>query len=108
MAEKKKRPVQKWISRMITIICLAVFIYASSGLFSAFMDYYQNRKMLSDVQDTFYRVVAAEDSESGGIRSGFDELLKQNEDVVGWITMDGTQIDYPILHSKDNIDYLTE
>lgn len=108
MAKKKKSPLQKFISRLITIICLAVFIYASSGLFSAFMDYYQNRKMLSEVQDTFYRVAAAEDSESSGIRSGFDELLKQNEHVVGWITMEDTQIDYPILHSEDNIEFLTE
>lgn len=75
------------------------------------MDYYSNRKMLSDIQDTYYDDSSAEESEENkelGIRSGFDELIKQNGNVVGWITIDGTQIDYPVLHSEDNIEYLTE
>ncbi len=65
---------------------------------------------MSEVQDIYYQVDAkssVEASASDGIRSGFDELLKQNEDVVGWITIDDTQVDYPILHSSDNVEYLT-
>lgn len=111
MAKKKKRPIQKFISSLVTIVCLAVFIYASSGLFNAFMDYYNNRKMMNEVQDLYYEMESMDNTpttESNGIRSGFDELLKQNEDVVGWITIDGTQVDYPILHSSDNVEYLTE
>ena len=109
MAKKKKRPIQKFISSLVTIVCLAVFIYASSGLFNAFMDYYNNRKMMSEVQDIYYQLDSgdtAQASESNEVRSGFDELLKQNEDVVGWITIEDTQVDYPILHSSDNFDYL--
>lgn len=111
---KKQHPFKKFISRSITIICLAVFIYASTGLFNTFMDYYKNRKMMNEVQDMYYQVdsatpvVSAEASESNEVRSGFDNLLKQNENVVGWITIADTQVDYPILHSKDNVDYLTE
>lgn len=111
MAQKKKRPLQKVISSLVTIVCLAVFIYASSGLFNAFMDYYKNRKMMSEVQDIYYEFDSADTAqaaESNEIRSGFEELLKQNEDVIGWITIDDTQVDYPILHSSDNIEYLTE
>src|SRR5699024_9321455 len=75
------------------------------------MDYYKNRKMMSEVQDIYYEFDSADTAqaaESNEIRSGFEELLKQNEDVVGWITIDDTQVDYPILHSSDNIEYLTE
>lgn len=64
---------------------------------------------MSEVQDIYYEsdsANTAEAAESNGIRSGFDELLKQNEDVVGWITIEDTQVDYPILHSSDNFDYL--
>lgn len=111
MAKKQQSLLGKIISRLITIVCLAVFIYAASGLFNAFMDYYNNRKMMNEVQDIYYQVDSThtvEASDSNGIRSGFDELLKQNEDVVAWITIEGTQVDYPILHSSDNIEYLTE
>ena len=98
---------------MITIAALSVFIYAAYGLFDIFIDYYKNRQLLNDLQETFYDAAsAAEDSSNEQdlnewqIRPGFDELLKQNEDVVGWITVDGTQIDYPILQAEDNIKYL--
>lgn len=36
----------------------------------------------------------------------FDALNERNGDVIGWISVEGTQIDYPILRSKDNYDYL--
>ncbi len=36
----------------------------------------------------------------------FDSYLEENEDVVGWITLDGTPIDYPILQDNDNEYYL--
>lgn len=112
MAKTKQSKGKKIISRIITIVCLTVFIYASHGLISVYLDYKQNRTMLNDVQETYYNVASAEtietDSQSNGVRSGFDALLEQNENVVGWITIDGTQIDYPILQSDNNVDYLTE
>lgn len=36
----------------------------------------------------------------------FIDLLKQNEDTVGWINVTGTNIDYPIVQSSDNVFYL--
>lgn len=36
----------------------------------------------------------------------FESLWAVNEDVVGWITVPGTRIDYPILHAEDNEAYL--
>jgi len=111
---KEKRQMKRNLSRIVTIVCLGVFIYAAYGLVDIFMDYRQNQKMLSNVQETFYNAASAEEdtqNESSGsdtIRPGFKELLKQNEDVVGWITIDGTQIDYPVLQASNNETYLTQ
>lgn len=111
---KQQTTLQKFISRFVTITCLAIFIYASYGLFDVLLDYYQNRKMLNNIQNIYYEessrsVASAEGTEKDpSIRSGFHELLEQNEQVVGWITIDDTQIDYPILQSNNNTDFLTE
>ena len=35
-----------------------------------------------------------------------EELAAINPDVIGWITVDNTRIDYPIVQGKDNLEYL--
>lgn len=41
------------------------------------------------------------------IKSTLRALRRVNEDVVGWIKIDGTSIDYPIVRTTDNDFYLT-
>lgn len=36
----------------------------------------------------------------------FNELLSKNPDTVGWIKVEGTKVNYPIVQSKDNDYYL--
>jgi len=40
------------------------------------------------------------------VKIDFEKLLAINEDVVGWVMVDGTNINYPILQSYDNNYYL--
>lgn len=40
------------------------------------------------------------------IQESFKELYEQNSDIVGWITVDNTDIDYPILQAEDNSFYM--
>ena len=40
------------------------------------------------------------------IRDDFLPLLEINEDVIGWITVPGTVIDYPVVQGEDNNYYL--
>lgn len=111
MSQKQRPKKNKSIlSYAITIICLSVFVYAAYGLFGILFDYYRNDKVLADLQDIYY-----EDREDEmnthpyaekRIRSGFDGLKEINDDIIGWITIENTKIDYPILQSGNNTDYL--
>lgn len=40
------------------------------------------------------------------INVNFDELLSKNPDTVGWIKVDGTKVNYPVVQSTDNDYYL--
>ena len=37
----------------------------------------------------------------------FDELLEKNSDTVGWIKVDGTKVNYPVVQADDNDYYLS-
>lgn len=112
-AKKGRRILQKFTSTFITVVCLLVFIYAAHGLIDAYLQYKKNDQIVKEVQEIYYQdrehlTASAEEGIDQGliIRSGFEELLKINEDVIGWITIEDTKIDYPIMQSENNTDYL--
>ena len=39
-------------------------------------------------------------------RPGFAELRALNPDVCGWLTLDGTRIDFPVVQGADNMVYV--
>lgn len=45
-------------------------------------------------------------TEDGIPSADFSALLEINEDVCAWLTLDGTNIDYPVLQGKDNLSYI--
>lgn len=40
------------------------------------------------------------------VMSTYEEQYAQNNDLIGWITIDGTPIDYPVVQAEDNFYYL--
>ena len=78
-------------------------MYELGGIF---MDYYENRKVMAEAQHIYKRSPMEEKSEDGEVRKQFQDLQKINPEIVGWITMDDTQINYPIVQAKDNDYYL--
>lgn len=35
----------------------------------------------------------------------YAELYTMNSDIIGWMRIDGTKIDYPVMQTPDNVDY---
>lgn len=46
--------------------------------------------------------------EAGEYQPSFDELLAINSDVVGWVTIDNTIMDYPIVQGETNLTYINK
>lgn len=44
-------------------------------------------------------------SEGEDVLAKYQELYLQNEDMVGWIAIDGTAINYPVMQSKNNPNF---
>lgn len=94
------------IRKSVAILAMLVFV-ASAGLFiyNRYVLPIQNDAIQSDIQTIFY-----EDEDSGGKEAeikkrNWAKIKKINKEIVGWINIDYTKIDYPILqHKGDNAD----
>ncbi|WP_373316066.1 class B sortase [Siminovitchia terrae] len=102
--QKKGRIGQK----VFTILCLIVLVYSGYELANIFIGYYKNRQVLAEVQQLYYNEHSAEIEEvkEGEIRPQFNKLLQINPDMIGWITVDDTMVNYPILQADTNEYYL--
>ena len=90
------------MSKLIGLGLLIVFCWSGIYLFQYAMDEYQMYKLEKKLDQDRHKVI----SEDTG-NADFTKLVELNDQSVGWITIDGTAIDYPVVQGDDNSYYLT-
>ena len=107
-------------NKIIYLISIVIIIFSISNLFSWFSDKNKNEQLNqklkevskgeeeninepilinppNDSTDLYWDYVDLD-----FLQVDFTNLLLENSDTVGWIKVDGTEIDYPIVQSSDN------
>ena len=97
------------VRKCIVIVSLLVFIAAAWVLvYHAVYRPIEEQKLNGDIQKIAHSTEekgGGETPEKGkGSSINWDDLLKVNKEIVGWIQINGTKIDYPVLwHKGDDI-----
>ncbi len=109
----KRRKATRWWMFVITgilIIAAAIYIYVPD-----FFDNLKSARTYDDLRDNYMEVPSEEGGEEKedwwltDVFVNFEELRGENEDIIAWIRFDNTeetQVDYPVLYSGDNTEYL--
>ena len=100
----KRRALRILNSLVSLALVLILFIFGAYAVY-ALWDNNQVYQAAEDVQLELKRLKPSADGENGPT---FEELLKINPDVCAWITMDGTNIDYPVLQGENNLTYINK
>ena len=98
--------VVKFIDHVLNFIVFTFFILVMAFSFYALYDVhsvYEDTEMTDDILK--YKP-SVQGENSFGNKFSLDDLKKINPDIVGWIRVNDTNIDYPILAGEDNTSYL--
>ena len=93
------------VNLIVFIVCLVIFIQAISTLSKWFVNNKQSEKLISDLKKDVF-IVDDKDENTNKCPIDFEKLKSQNADTVGWIQIDDTNIDYPIVRADNNNYYL--
>ena len=111
---KKSAPLKKSV-KIVLIIAIAVFgciaIITTSMVISNIRALRASRaefESLREIAEVASEIDRIESDEFGVIQLGaLDTEMRQiNSDYVGWIRIEGTDIDYPVVQGEDNEEYL--
>lgn len=89
------RAVDSIVNFTVLVFVLALFIYGGYTIWETNNIY---RRAYALAYQAYHPV--------RGEALGFEELQAINDDVFGWITVYGTNIDYPLLQGENNLRYV--
>lgn len=103
--KQQKRAQFNIISSVVLVAAVCVFVFSMYQLIAMLVPYYSGGKIYDEIKD----IAITADENGEGFKVDFDALLKENSDTVAWIRFDEPEIiNYPVVKSADNADYLTK
>ena len=112
--EKKKKKLSKagvMLFRVILIVSIATAAYSGFQLYKGLKDYRESENSYTNLaNETKTETESIVEEETGETyeydKANFTALAEINPDVAGWLSLDGTVINYPVVQGTDNDYYL--
>ena len=105
--KRKKKQIKQNKKLKIAILGILIFIFAI-GI--GYIGYYIYNNFKSQNDDVLSNI-AVDDKQITETKTErilqLEELKKQNNDIIGWIEIENTIINYPVLQCEDNNFYMT-
>jgi len=100
--------------KMILLIAVLVFVCSAGYIISFYAQSASNKKLSEDLASMYVEGMSEEDMANVEVpddypkdyQKKFANLYKINSDIAGWIKIEDTQVNYPVVHYTDNDFYL--
>ncbi len=95
---------------LIMIVSIITIIWSLYNIWTWYFENKKNNEVIEEIRSSISfeeTVIVNEGTEDQTKAIDFSELLKKNSDTVGWIKVNNSAIDYPVVQSNDNNYYLT-
>lgn len=101
---KKRYVLRRWVIVLFIVISLLGIFFSGFHLLTWMKDVSSNHKIQ---KQTSQYVDLKMEQEQMKYDIDFQSLKKQNEDTIGYLKVNGTNIDYVVVQGKDNSYYLS-
>lgn len=95
----------KKIKYLLLVVCIGIFSFCTWKYLSITKGIQEEKKEQRELIEVS-KVEEIQEDSSDEFKIDFEELSKINSDIVAWIVIDGTNINYPIVQSNNNTYYL--
>lgn len=93
------------LKRIILLILMFIIICGGVYMINYFYNNYKEKNDNINILSKIENIDIAEETNERTTK--LNELQKENDEIIGWLEIEGTNISYPILQSIDNEFYLT-
>lgn len=93
--------------RILLLTLVAVFLASTAGIARYAADSCTQARMYRQLAVQTENFLGDAASTGNNFLPQYQALYTQNSDLAGWIQIDGTNINYPVMQSKQNPDFYT-
>ncbi len=103
--------MKKKTGTIIQITALAVFLCCAVCIGLYYYESYASDKKFDELREEVASAAGSGDTyeearAENGMLAGYYELYQKNSHIVGWLKIDGTKVDYPVVKGDNNEFYL--
>ncbi len=102
----KKKKVIKLINLLFIILCFLGVIFSLKNVLSWKISNKENEETFKEIDKIINESIITNEENETVYDIDFESLKKQNSDVVGYLKVNNTKIDYVVVKGKDNDYYL--
>lgn len=105
------KKVKSIILSVSIFVLLAVFCFSAYQIITYYKEVFRTESIYNDLRDkicaddTSVTNNAKEDESTPSVQKKYSDIYALNADFWGWINIEGTPIDYPVMHTPSDSEY---
>lgn len=103
--KQKKNKKSNSLTNIILFVAVAAFAVSAVMLVKDKLQYKKENDAFAQMQLQAEQSMQGDKSPEELLLNHYAQLKQQNGDFAGWIRIDGTPLDYPVVHTPDDPEY---
>ena len=118
----RARKVLRFVLALMALLCVIAAVWFGYSYYRTLEEYKRGNADLNSLYEKMGGIPAPMDPKAEAAMDGkeleavreqaerirlesYRKLAEENSDVIGWVRIEGTVVDYPVMHTPDKPDY---